>query len=69
MRGVLTVCLSEFIDLHKIGKPGVLKIAHALVGQVLMRSKTEDGSVTFLHLLGMSLGDWLNRNTTRDEYR
>jgi hypothetical protein len=69
MRGVFTICLSEFIDLHKIGKPDVQKIAHALVGQVLMRSKADDGSVTVLHLLGMTLGDWLNRSTTRDEYR
>ncbi|HWP92272.1 MAG TPA: hypothetical protein VNN20_08765 [Thermodesulfobacteriota bacterium] len=69
MRGVFTICLSEFIDLHKIGKPDVQKIAHALVGQVLMRSRTEDGSITVLHLMGMPLGDWLNSSTTRDEYR
>jgi hypothetical protein len=69
MRGVYTICLSEFIDVHKIGKPDVQKIAHALVGQVLTRSRAEDGSVTVLHLLGMPLGDWLKRNTTRYEYR
>jgi hypothetical protein len=69
MRGVFTLCLSEFIDLRKIDMPGVQKIAHELVGQVLMRVKTEDGSVTVFHLLGMSLGDWLNRSKRGDEYR
>jgi len=59
-RGVFIIRLSEFIDIDRINS--IESIASRLVGQVLMRGKDEDGSITVFHLLGMTLGDWLIKN-------
>lgn len=58
-RGIFTLSLSDFIDTPNLDIEGVEKIAFRLNGQVLIRRKEEDGTITILHLLGLPLSNWL----------
>ena len=61
-RGVFTLSLSDFIDIPNLDIREIEKIAFRLDGQVLIRGKEEDGTITILHLLGLPLSDWLRKN-------
>ncbi|HLE24012.1 MAG TPA: hypothetical protein VI935_00020 [Thermodesulfobacteriota bacterium] len=61
-RGVFTLSLYDFIDTPNLDIKEIEKIASRLNGQLLIRGKEEDGTITILHLLGLPLSDWLMKN-------
>ncbi|HSE84020.1 MAG TPA: hypothetical protein VLB01_05695 [Thermodesulfobacteriota bacterium] len=61
-RGMFTINLFDFIQIPDVRRQEVLEVVSRLTGQVLIRGKGEDGEVMVLHLLGMSLSDWLAKN-------
>jgi len=65
-RGVFTLSLSDFIDTPNLDIKEIEKIAFRLNGQVLIRGKEEDRTITILHLLGLPLSDWLMKNATKN---
>ncbi len=58
-RGIYALSISDFIDVTNLEVQDLEKIASRLIGQILIRGKDEDGTITILHLLGLPLSDWL----------
>ena len=62
-RGIITLRLSEFIDTESMGRGDIELIAGALIHEILIREKDEDGLLNFAHFLGLPLGEWLLINS------
>jgi hypothetical protein len=60
--GIITIRLTELVDIAGLGTEDIEKIASRLVRQVLIRERAEDGSINILHVLGLPLDEWLSMN-------
>ncbi len=68
-RGVFALRLSDFIDITVVPEREIENIALRLIGQILIREKSDDGSINVLHLFGIGLGDWLVENARCNKRR
>lgn len=62
-RGIITLRLSEYIDTQGMGRSDIELIANALIHEILIREKDEEGELNISHFLGLPLGDWLQVNS------
>ncbi|MEM7008439.1 MAG: hypothetical protein AAF462_04820 [Thermodesulfobacteriota bacterium] len=61
--GIITLRLSELIDVNGYQEKDIELIASQLVKQVLIRERDEDRLINILHFDGLPLEDWLLSNT------
>ena len=62
-RGIITLRLSEYIDTSGMGRADIELIASALLHQILIREKDQEGILNIAHFLGLPLGEWLLINS------
>lgn len=61
--GIITLRLSEFIDTLGFGNQDIQIIATQLIQQTVTRRKDKEGNISFYHIVGQPLGDWIYENT------
>lgn len=61
--GIITLRLSEIIDLRGFHNNDIELIASQLVEQVLIRERDDEGAVNIFHNQGLPLESWLLSNT------
>ena len=61
--GIITLRFTEIIDTSGLNPEDLEKIASRLIRQILIRERSEDGSINILHFLGLPLREWLIKNS------
>lgn len=61
--GIITLRLSEVIDISAIPMGDIELIASQLIDQVLIRERDEERTLSILHNEGLPLEEWLQINT------
>ena len=61
--GVITFRMSDVLDTSGLGHEDVRKIAVALVSEIFVREKDEEGFIDIYHVEGLPLTEWLLANT------